>query len=900
MKKLLLGLALALFATSASAQTCPTRPTSDSSNACASTAFVHNVASSNAITALTGDGSATGPGSVAFTLNNLRLGTVTVIGNLPIANSPTMGANTVLGSIAGGTGAALTKTQLTTLCNTFTTTLSGCAAASGGGTTNFLRADGTWAAPSGGSAITALTSDVTATGPGSAVATIANNAVTNAKAAQMAAGTIKGNNTTALANSVDMTVAQFKTLTGARLSVKDPSCGALGDGSTNDTTAIQTCLTNLIAAGGGTLWFPAAPNCYITNATLTINLSAIASSYSGRIQIEGEGSGSTCIKNTTSATATLSLTGNASFPDNYFLIRGLRIVGNGVSGNSCLSLSIAAFTKLDDFYAYGCDTGLTTVDVDQIGISNSFFRFNNNGIIGNASVSVSGPNSWTLVNTAISNNNFSGMQITTGFALNILGGSIQFNGTIACGGTIANCFGLKVTNYGSAAAGAGVNIQGVDFEANGGTASLWFNQSSTAGTTNVILNNTFNRNTQFALLGYGTNNILFAGSQVASYKLTGNMFASSNGYTPSTARPSIGLTNTSATIINDGSNSYTDAIESPANLYPGAGWIAINTPLINAGVRAGGFDVWQTGTSIAQAASTTAYVNDGWYLLTNANQAATVTQVTGIATGSQWAAKVQRNNGQTGTGVIRYAAPLDSDEIVDLQGSFAALSFTIKEGANQSFSHTVTYTLYCGTGSPGKRGVSAYTGETTPITGTVTTTTTAQRVTATSTAIVPINCTQLEMQFNVTPSGTAGADDSFTVDDLQLQPVTTASNSASPYQRTNMATQLAKAQRFRFAYAPGGSNQVLSMGAALSTTQTIGVMQYPVQMRVAPTLITNGNFQAVTAGGGLATGACTLSLSDANTFLTEFVCNVTSGLVAGNASFVVFGSATLLTLDSGL
>src|SRR5689334_22782137 len=41
-KRLLFALLLTLVATSANAQTCPTRPPGDNSNACASTAFVHN------------------------------------------------------------------------------------------------------------------------------------------------------------------------------------------------------------------------------------------------------------------------------------------------------------------------------------------------------------------------------------------------------------------------------------------------------------------------------------------------------------------------------------------------------------------------------------------------------------------------------------------------------------------------------------------------------------------------------------------------------------------------------------------------------------------------------------------------------------------------------------------
>jgi hypothetical protein len=54
-----------------------------------------------------------------------------------------------LGRVTAGTGSAeaLTGTQATTLLDTFTSALKGLAPASGGGTANFLRADGTWAAP---------------------------------------------------------------------------------------------------------------------------------------------------------------------------------------------------------------------------------------------------------------------------------------------------------------------------------------------------------------------------------------------------------------------------------------------------------------------------------------------------------------------------------------------------------------------------------------------------------------------------------------------------------------------------------------------------------------------------------------------------------------------------------
>jgi hypothetical protein len=61
----------------------------------------------------------------------------------------TVATATFKGRTTAGTGNVedLTATQATALLNTFTSTLKGLAPLSNGGTTNFLRADGTWAAP---------------------------------------------------------------------------------------------------------------------------------------------------------------------------------------------------------------------------------------------------------------------------------------------------------------------------------------------------------------------------------------------------------------------------------------------------------------------------------------------------------------------------------------------------------------------------------------------------------------------------------------------------------------------------------------------------------------------------------------------------------------------------------
>jgi hypothetical protein len=199
---------------------------------------------------LTGDVTGSGTGSFAATIAN------DAVSNAKLANVAT---STIKGRVTAGTGDPedLTSTQATTLINEFTSSLKGLAPASGGGTTNYLRADGTWAQPpgtGGGGAPTdadylvktangslsaervvtdstsitvnwatagqvsweraALTGDVTAS-QNSNSTTIANDAVTNAKLANMTASTIKARVTASTGDPEDASLTQVLDLVGS-------------------------------------------------------------------------------------------------------------------------------------------------------------------------------------------------------------------------------------------------------------------------------------------------------------------------------------------------------------------------------------------------------------------------------------------------------------------------------------------------------------------------------------------------------------------------------------------------------------------------------------------------------------------------------------------------------------
>ena len=114
---------------------------------------------------LTGNVTGSGTGSFATTI------AANAVANSMLAQVATA---TFKGRVTAATGdvETLTGTQATTLLDTVTTSLKGLAPASGGGSLNFLRADGTWAVPAGlnGGTVT-MVSVVTANGVSGSVAT---------------------------------------------------------------------------------------------------------------------------------------------------------------------------------------------------------------------------------------------------------------------------------------------------------------------------------------------------------------------------------------------------------------------------------------------------------------------------------------------------------------------------------------------------------------------------------------------------------------------------------------------------------------------------------------------------------------------------------------------------------
>lgn len=285
--------------------------------------------------AFTGDVTKTA-GGTALTIANSA---VTLAKMADIATARFIGRVTA----ATGVPESLTGTQATTLLDVFTTALKGLAPASGGGTTNFLRADGTWAAPAGGGTVTNtggnLTANLLVLGAGTTDTKVAAGFTTDgtSKLTLGVAGASVGG--LLMANATSGTV-ELRPVTGAlgtavvsvpavtgTMYVSGGTDVAVADGGTglssgtsggvlaftaSGTLASSGALTaNGLVLGGGAGAAPSTVAGIASDGASQLQL-GVAGSSVGSVQLRNATSGSITIQPTTGALGTVTLTAPAT------------------------------------------------------------------------------------------------------------------------------------------------------------------------------------------------------------------------------------------------------------------------------------------------------------------------------------------------------------------------------------------------------------------------------------------------------------------------------------------------------------------------------------------------------------------------------------------------------------
>ena len=176
-------------------------------------------------------------------------GTVWMIdpGAVTLADMANLSANSIIGNNTGSaaTPIALTQAQVTAMLNQFSSTLQGVVPASGGGTTNFLRADGTWAAPGGGGGSYTFSTGLTDT-----AGTVTSNLSTGIAGGQSVIGGTAASNNLTLSSTSNATKGKIVIGTSAYDEVNN----RFGINQTTPTARLQinnnqNSITNVDANG---------------------------------------------------------------------------------------------------------------------------------------------------------------------------------------------------------------------------------------------------------------------------------------------------------------------------------------------------------------------------------------------------------------------------------------------------------------------------------------------------------------------------------------------------------------------------------------------------------------------------------------------------------------------------
>jgi hypothetical protein len=245
--------------------------------------------------------------------------------------------------------------------------------------------------------------------------------------------------------------------------------------------------------------------------------------------------------------------------------------------------------------------------------------------------------------------------------------------------------------------------------------------------------------------------------------------------------------------------------------------------------------------------------------------------------------KIGRTAGTSSTGVLQPMYALESVDCIPLRGKTVTVSWYAKAGANfSSSSDYMSFYLASGTGTnQSPVAIAGWTGITYPAA------TAAQAITTTLTrysltGVIPANCNQLGFFFSYSPAGTAGADDNLYITGIQLE----VGSAATAFEHLSYAENLRRCQRYYYKVAPGVVSSILGSGFANNTTVCKMHTQFPVQMRIAPTVLEQDgvatDYAVTSPAGAIVCSAVPTFSSLTNAYSAQTNFSVASGLTAGD------------------
>ena len=269
--------------------------------------------------------------------------------------------------------------------------------------------------------------------------------------------------------------------------------------------------------------------------------------------------------------------------------------------------------------------------------------------------------------------------------------------------------------------------------------------------------------------------------------------------------------------------------------------------------------------------------------------------------GFEYYARIRRSADSTNVTAISARHQIESHDLVPLQGKEVTLSWVAKAGAQFSAaSSAMLINVYYGTtadqasNNPGGWAGFGYSLQTTQVI-------TTSFVKYSTTFTVNANAKEMQVQLGFTPVGTAGADDSINISNVQLEEGGIATDfEYFPYEQS-----LALCQRYLYKLEADTADKGMGlMGQAYGTAASILPFVFPVTPRTKVTGITisgatDFSLTVAASGRGTTTGLTFGAAFPNGVWLTG---SVSSGLAAGDAvtlwsavddAFILFTGAEL-------
>ena len=306
----------------------------------------------------------------------------------------------------------------------------------------------------------------------------------------------------------------------------------------------------------------------------------------------------------------------------------------------------------------------------------------------------------------------------------------------------------------------------------------------------------------------------------------------------------------------------------------------------------GAMDVWQRGTSFANASASPYYTVDRFQTYrAGAVAGMTASRQTSALDGFTYSLRVQRDNGNTSVNEIVVNQTFETQNIRKHHNKFVTLSFYARCGANfSSASSALNFGILAGTGTDGSIA-NGLTGQAYFSSGTATLTTTFQRFTVTTSAVLPTSKTQLGIIISFIPVGTAGANDWVEITGVQLE----QGSVATPFEHRPIGTELALCQRY---YQVINLSSSYGMPGFCDTTNLfIGVTSFP-EMRTSPSVAFFGSNE-IRRPGIAATLVSSYTVNSGKSGVRVNATTTTATLVAGQGAILTYASGTpTITLSS--